>query len=142
MQAREQEPQLVVTAPAEEDAPDRFGEAAVAQSTPRLRGLPDVAPETAPGMLEAEDALRLLRERFEHTEDPEAQGELAVQALDEVERQLSLTRGRRQQLDSVEGKLWARRNRLERFLIHARGRDWWHARRNLARPETLAPDRS
>jgi hypothetical protein len=105
MQTREQEPQVAVTAPSEEDAADPFGEAAVGQSTPRLRGLPDVAPETAPGMLEAEDALRLLRERFEHTDDPEAQGELAVQALDQVERQLSLARGRRQQLDSIEGKL-------------------------------------
>jgi hypothetical protein len=141
MQAREEEPQLVVTAPAEEDAAGPFGEAAVGQSTARLRGLPDVAPETAPGMLEGEDALRVLRERFEHTEDPQAQGELAVQALEQVERQLSVTRGRRQQLDSIEGKLWARRNRLERFLIHTRGRDWWHARRKRSRPEALAPDR-
>jgi hypothetical protein len=66
-------------------------------------------------------------------EDSEAQAELAAEALDQVERQLSLTRGRRRQLDSVEGKLWSRRNRLERFLIDARGRDWWQARRNQAR---------
>jgi hypothetical protein len=142
MQAREEEPQLVVTAPAEEDVADPFREAAVGQSTPRLRGLTEVAPETAPDMLEAEDALRLLRDRFEHTEDPQAQGELAVQALDQVERQLSLARGRRQQLDSIEGQLWARRNRLERFLIHTRGLAWWHARRKRPRPEGLAPDRS
>jgi hypothetical protein len=47
-----------------------------------------------------------------------------------VERQLQLTRERRWQLDSVEGRLRARRNRLERLLIHTRGASWWHARRN------------
>jgi hypothetical protein len=38
----------------------------------------------------------------------------------------------------MEGKLWARRNRLERFLINARGRAWWQARRNRAQAETAA----
>ena len=104
-----------------------------------MRELLDVARDAARGMLEAEDALHRLRERFEVTEDVDAQGELAVEALDQVERQLSLTRGRRYQLDSVEGRLWARRNRLERLLINTRGRAWWRARRNLAWPETPDP---
>jgi hypothetical protein len=89
----------------------------------------EISQETFPDMLEAEEALLRVREQFEHTEDPEAQGELAAEALDYVEQQLELARGRRMQLDGVEGRLWARRNRLERFLIHARGIDWWHARR-------------
>jgi hypothetical protein len=88
--------------------------------------------DTAAAMLEAENALLRVRERYEHTEDPEAQGELAAEALDHVERQLQLTRERRRQLDSVEGRLWARRNRLERLLIERRGASWWHARRNRA----------
>jgi hypothetical protein len=83
-------------------------------------------------MHEAEDALREVRERFRQTDDPEVRGALAAEALDDVERQMRLTRERRQLLDSVEGKLWARRNRLERFLIHTRGRSWWHERRKLA----------
>ena len=59
--------------------------------------------ESTSSMLEAEEALRLVRERFEHTQDPEAQGELAAEALGHVERQLKLTRERRRALDGVEG---------------------------------------
>ena len=131
---------MAATVPSVQDATDPFSEAVVGQRTPQVRGLLGVAHETARGMLEAEDALQLLRERFEHAEDPDAQGELATEALDQVERQLSLTRGRRQQLDSIEARLWARRNRLEQFLIHTRGSAWWRARRNLALTNTPGRD--
>ena len=97
-----------------------------------MRELLGGGQETTRGMLEAEDSLGALRERFDQTEDREAQGELAAEALDQVERQLTLTRGRRQQLDSIEGKLWTRRNRLERLLIATRGRVWWRERRRSA----------
>ena len=97
------------------------------ETDPRLGELLDLAQETARGMLEAEDALRVVRERFERTEDPEIQGELAANALEHVDRQLELTRERRRNLDGIEGNLWSRRNRLERFLIQARGSTWWHA---------------
>jgi hypothetical protein len=129
MGAPEVEPQAAARRRAEQDAADSFSEAADGETTARMRELLGVARETARGMFEAEEALRLLRERFEHEQDAEAQGELAAQALDQVERQLDLARARRQQLDSIEGRLWTRRNRLERFLIHTRGRAWWHARR-------------
>jgi hypothetical protein len=85
----------------------------------------------------AEETLAGLRRRFEQTDDPRAQSELAAEALDYVERELGLIRERRQQLDSKEGKLWSRRNRLERFLIDTRGLDWWRARREQARALTL-----
>jgi uncharacterized protein (DUF2384 family) len=113
------------------NASDAFGEASLG----RERGGELLAgtQEAARGMLDAEDALRVLRERFESTEDAETRAELAAEALDHVERQLSLTRERRQALDGIEGKLWSRRNRLERLLIHTRGRAWWHARREAAR---------
>jgi hypothetical protein len=91
-------------------------------------------------MLKAEEALRLALQRFEHTGDPELRGEFAAEALDHVERQLQLTRERRRQLDRAETKLWARRNRLEEFLIHTRGSAWWQARRNAARTEAVAAD--
>jgi hypothetical protein len=97
-----------------------------------LRELVAVSYDTARDLLEAEEALRVLQQRSQSTGDEVEQGELAAQALDHVERQLNLARERRRQLDSVEGKLWARRNRLERFLIHTRGTVWWRARPKLA----------
>jgi hypothetical protein len=125
MPAREVEPPPAPTAPVDEGAV----EAALGETIPQLREVLGPAEETARGMLEAEEALRRVHQRFEHTEDPEAQGELAAEALEHVERQLELTHERRRQLDSIEAKLWARQNRLEGFLIHTRGSAWWHARR-------------
>jgi enoyl-CoA hydratase/carnithine racemase len=138
MQAPEQDTQAVAQTAAEHGAADPFSDAALGETLPRLSELLGRAQETARAMAEAEDALRLVRERFQHTEDPQLQGDLAAEALDQVERQLQLTSQRRQGLDSIEGKLWTRRNRLERFLIHTRGRAWWQARRNPARAETAA----
>jgi hypothetical protein len=91
--------------------------------------------DSVPDVLDDDEALRLMRQRFEHTQDPEAQGELAAEALDYIEHKLQLTRERRRELEGVEGTLWARRNRLERFLIHTRGIGWWRARRNLPQPQ-------
>lgn len=99
---------------------------------------PAAAPDAAGAMLEAEQALRAVRERFESTQDPAAREELAAEALDQIERQLQLTRQRRQELEGIEGRLWARRNRLERFLIHTRGLAWWHEHRDEARAQALA----
>jgi hypothetical protein len=89
----------------------------------------------------AEEALSRLRRRFDQTDDPRAQSELAAEALEHVERELGAIRERRQQLDSSEGKLWSRRNRLERFLIDTRGLDWWRARRGRERDLTLRATR-
>lgn len=130
MQAREVEPQIGATAPVEQGA----AEATLGETIPREVLGP--AAQSARGMLEAEDALHLVRQRFVRTVDPEEQGELAAEALEHVERQLELARERRRQLDSIEAKLWGRQNRLEGFLIRTRGSSWWHARRDLARPGT------
>jgi hypothetical protein len=83
-------------------------------------------------ILEAENALRDLRDRARHSGDRELQGELALRALEHVEHELELVRMRRRGLDSLESRLWGRRNRLGRELIAARGSDWWRARRELA----------
>jgi hypothetical protein len=93
-------------------------------------------------MLEEEEGLRPLRERFEQTSEPRARGELAAQALEQVEGQLQLARERRWQLDRIEAKLWGRQNRLEAFLIQTRGSAWWHSRRVApgARLDAGAPD--
>jgi hypothetical protein len=125
MQAREAEPRLAPTASVNEGA----AEAPLGETIPQLREILGPAEESARGMLEAEEALRLVHQRFEQTEDPEVLGELAAEALEHVERQLQLTHERRWQLDSIEAKLWARQNHLEGFLIHTRGSAWWHARR-------------
>ena len=136
MQRRDAEPRVATTVVADEDV----AEAPLAEPVPQLSGMLGPAEETARGMLEAEEALGLLRQRFEHTDDPQLQGELAAEALDHVERQLQLTHEQRRQLDSAEAKLWARQNRLEGFLIHTRGSAWWHARRNAARTKAVATE--
>ena len=136
MQARDVEPPVAPTALADEGA----AEAPLGETIPQLSEILGPAEETARRMLEAEEALRLVRQRFEHTEDPELQGELAAEALDHVERQMQLTYERRRQLDSIEAKLWARQNRLEEYLIHTRGSAWWHARHNTARTEAVTTD--
>jgi hypothetical protein len=129
MQAPEIETPLAPTAPVAQGAADVGRE----ETIPRLREVLGPAEESARGMLEAEDALHLVRQRFEQTLDPEKQGELAAEALEHVERQLEIMRERRRQLDSIEAKLWARQNRLEGFLIHTRGSAWWHAHRTETR---------
>jgi hypothetical protein len=105
------------------------------QALPDPRELVGTAQQTAREIYEAEEALDRVRARFERAEDPAERDRLAAEALDHVERQLNLTRDRRRQLDSVEAKLWSRRNRIERLLIHTRGSDWWRAHRNLAKGE-------
>jgi hypothetical protein len=134
MQPRDAGPQIAPTAPVDEGAAG----APLGETVPQLREILGPAEQTARSMLEAEEALRVLRQRFEHTEDPQLQAELAAEALDHVECQLRLTREQRRQLDSTEAKLWARQNRLEGFLIHTRGSAWWHAHRNTGRTEAVA----
>jgi hypothetical protein len=134
MQARDAQPLVDPTALADEGAAD----APLGQTIPQLSEILGPAEETARQMLEAEEALRVVRQRFEHTEDPELRGELAAEALVHVERQLQLAHERRRQLDSVEAKLWARQNRLEGFLIHTRGPAWWHARPKTPRTAALS----
>jgi hypothetical protein len=137
MQAHDMEPAGAATALLDDDPAETLGAA-----SSQLREILGRAEETARGMLEAEEALRLVRERLERTADAATRGELAAQALVHVERQLHLTRERRRQLDSTEAKLWARQNCLEGFLIKTRGSAWWHARRGTALTDTVATGRT
>jgi hypothetical protein len=138
MQAPDRDPPVAPRSPLDEGA----AEALLGETIPQLTEILGRTEETARSMLEAEEALRLLRLRFERTEDPKLQGDLAAEALDHVERQLQLIHERRRQLDSTEAKLWARQNHLEGFLIHTRGSAWWHARRNRTRTEIVAAGRA
>jgi vacuolar-type H+-ATPase subunit H len=97
----------------------------------------EAADRAAQLMEEAENDLRAMRAQFDQTSDEHAKSELADAALARVEGQIELMRERRRSLDRIEGKLWARRNRLERFLIGARGREWWNARRERVRSRAL-----
>jgi len=132
-------PAIAAASSAQDDTRDPFSDGPVGQVAREVGELLRLARETARGMLDAEDALDLLHERFERTEDRGERGKLAAEALDQIERQMAFAREGRRRLDGIEGKLWARRNRLERFLIHARGLDWWHARRDTGR-KRLASD--
>jgi hypothetical protein len=138
MRALDGSGQVAAAPPSLEGAGDPFSEVAGGRTVPRVAELVNEAQEAARGMVEAEGALRLVRQRFERTDDAAAQAALAADALDHVEPQLTLTRQRRQALDSIEGKLWARRNALERFLIHTRVRAWWRGR-SLAQPGPRRP---
>ncbi|HWX74349.1 MAG TPA: hypothetical protein VNZ05_03530 [Solirubrobacteraceae bacterium] len=135
------QPQALELPSAPQDAPDPFSEAAAHQA-PSVGELLGEAENTAREMLAAEDALGLIRERFHGSDDPQARAALAAEALEQVERQMALVHERRRRLDRVEGKLWARQNRLERFLIQARGLAWWHARRAPLRASALGPERT
>jgi hypothetical protein len=88
----------------------------------------DLTNDAADSGIKAEDAVRVALERFELADDPETRGELAVAALEQLERQLELVRADRLSLDRVEVVMWAARSRLERFLIETRGKAWWRAR--------------
>jgi hypothetical protein len=105
---------------------------ASADSPPDLGERLVLPAQAALGFAEAEEQIRQVRERFDQTQDAEQQGELAVLALEQVERELELTSEHRRQLEGVELSLWSRRNRLERFLIKRRGAAWWHARHERA----------
>ncbi len=76
----------------------------LADTVPQLNDMLGPGEETARGMLEAEGALHLVRQRFEKTEDPQQQEELAAEALDHVERQLQLLRDRRRRKPSQPTK--------------------------------------
>jgi len=132
MQPHDAEPAVAATAHENVNG----SEGLLEEPIPQLGEILAPAEETARGMLEAEEALRLLRQRLEQAADPQAQGDLAAEALVHVERQMELIHERRRQLDSTEAKLWARQNRLEGILIQTRGSDWWREHRNAARTKT------
>jgi DNA-binding transcriptional MerR regulator len=91
-----------------------YGEAEVARLREliRLRDLLGISLEELKGLLEAEEARAVLRERYQHTDDPAEQKQLLDQAHGHVEAQLALVRSRRAALDQLEGELTSRRKRI------------------------------
>jgi DNA-binding transcriptional MerR regulator len=82
----------------------------------RLKELLGLSLEEVRGILDAEEARRLLRERFHRAGDRGEQERLASDALGHLERQLALVRSRRAKLERFERELTATRRELQRFL--------------------------
>jgi DNA-binding transcriptional MerR regulator len=82
----------------------------------RLKELLVLSLEAVRGMLEAEEARRVLRERFFSTEDPHERRGILQDALVHVERQLELVRERRLALDEFEQELTSKRRSIRRRL--------------------------
>jgi MerR family transcriptional regulator, repressor of the yfmOP operon len=100
-----------------------FGEAEVARLKEliRLRDLLGISLEELKGLVEAEEARAVIRERFQTTDDPAEQKQLLDQAHGHVEAQLALVRSRREALDQLEGELTTRRKRIRSRLREIEG---------------------
>ena len=95
-----------------------YGEAEVARLREliRLRDLLGISLEELKGLVEAEEARAIIRERFQTTDDPGEQKQLLDQAQGLVERQLELVRLRREALDALESELADRQKRIRKRL--------------------------
>jgi len=82
----------------------------------RLKELLGLSLEAMRGMLEAEDARRLLRERFERSDDAREQAAILTDALGHIEHQLGLVTERRRQLLRLEHELEDKRVRVREVL--------------------------
>jgi len=87
----------------------------------RLRDLLGISLEELKGLVEAEEARAVIRERFQTTDDPAEQKQLLEQAHGHVEAQLALVRSRREALDQLEGELTTRRKRIRSRLKEIEG---------------------
>jgi len=100
-----------------------FGEAEVARLKEliRLRDLLGISLEELKGLVEAEEARAVIRERFQTTDDPDEQRQLLEQARGHVDAQLALVRSRREALDQLEVELTTRRKRIRSRLKEIEG---------------------
>jgi DNA-binding transcriptional MerR regulator len=82
----------------------------------RLRDLLGLSLEQLTQLVEAETARAEIRKEFGATDDPQRQRELLSQSLGHIETQLTLVRGRLQELNALEADLAARHQRVTRKL--------------------------
>jgi DNA-binding transcriptional MerR regulator len=82
----------------------------------RLRDLLGVTLDELRELVEAEDARATLRSEFRASDDPRRRREILDEALPLIDRQLTLIRRRRRELEKLEGELAARRRRVRRRL--------------------------
>jgi DNA-binding transcriptional MerR regulator len=82
----------------------------------RLRDLLGVTLEELGELVEAEDARAALREEWRHGGEKSRPREILNEGIELIGRQLALVRGRRAQLEKLEGELAARRRQLRERL--------------------------
>ena len=78
----------------------------------RLRDLLGITLEELKGVVEAEEARAVLRERFAQSQDEGEQVQILNQALVHLNAQLGLVRGRKAALEGLERELADRRRRI------------------------------
>jgi DNA-binding transcriptional MerR regulator len=78
----------------------------------RLRDLLGLSLDDLKRLAEAETARAGLRERWEHTDDPDEQRRILEQSLVHLADQLKLVRERRGELERLESELSARQRRV------------------------------
>jgi DNA-binding transcriptional MerR regulator len=82
----------------------------------RLRDLLGLSLEQLSTLLEAEAARAELRREYQETDEPVARRRILDQALGHLATQLELVRGRRKELEKLEGELVDRRRLVQRRL--------------------------
>jgi DNA-binding transcriptional MerR regulator len=82
----------------------------------RLRDLLGLSLDDLKRLVEAETARAGLRERWQHTDDPDEQRQILEQSLVHIADQLKLVRARKTELERLEGELTARQRRVRGLL--------------------------
>jgi DNA-binding transcriptional MerR regulator len=75
----------------------------------RLRDLLGLSLEELSKLLEAESARAEIRRKYRQTEDPETRRRLLTESLRHIATQLELVRGRKRELEELEGELVEKR---------------------------------
>ncbi len=82
----------------------------------RLRDLLGLSLDDLKRLVEAETARAGLRERWQHTDDPEEQRQILEQSLGHIADQLRLVRARQAELERLEGELVSKQRRVRSLL--------------------------
>jgi MerR family transcriptional regulator, repressor of the yfmOP operon len=82
----------------------------------RLKGLLGLSLEQLSQLLAAEDARAEIRREYRQSEDPAHQRRLLNEALGHIGNQLELVRGRRRELEELEGELVDKRRTVQKRL--------------------------
>ena len=82
----------------------------------RLRDLLGLSLDDLKRLVEAETARAGLRERWQHTDDPDEQRLILEQSLVHIGDQLRLVRARRAELERLEGELVSKQRRVRSLL--------------------------
>jgi DNA-binding transcriptional MerR regulator len=82
----------------------------------RLRDLLGLSLDDLKRLVEAETARAGLRERWQHTDDPDEQRHILEQSLGHIADQLKLVRARRRELERLEAELTAKQRHVRSLL--------------------------